>query len=236
MVPFSLRSEKRHHQRSRQLLCLLQASFNVSYQTLLATAGYNIDYHTLLATAGYNIGYHNLLTTAGYNVGYICRWRGCWWCLSRYARKKGTTSAPTSSFACYSWVQRWLPYLACFSWVQRWRNPPAHPAVLPIEGEAKPLLIWGFTSPSIIKPATHLPPQGAPPKQSFPPPRNYLPRTHPLVLSLSDITLFGATLLKVAPIIIKSTSIFIIIGSSSLLAPCLSFLLAFPPPAQLPCR
>ena len=32
---------------------------------------------------------------------YLCRWRGCWWCLSRYARKKGSTSAPASSFACY---------------------------------------------------------------------------------------------------------------------------------------
>ena len=70
VVPFSLRSEKRHHQRPRQLLCLLQDGYNVSYHNLLATTGYNIGYHNLLATAGYNIGYHTLLATAGYNIGY----------------------------------------------------------------------------------------------------------------------------------------------------------------------
>ena len=35
---------------------------------------------------------------------YLCRWRGCWLCLSRFARKKGTTSIPASSFACYKLV------------------------------------------------------------------------------------------------------------------------------------
>ena len=159
---------------------------------------------------------------------YLCRWRGCWWCLSRFARKKGTTSAPASSFACY----KLNTTLANIPWLLQLgttlAQSPRPPSCLADRGWSKAPFDWGLCFTLYHQASYPSAPQGAPPKQSFPPPKNYPPRTRPPIISLRDITLFGASLLKVAPIIIKSTSIFIIIGSSSLLAPCLRFLLATP--------